>query len=495
MSAEAIDNRLAKFEKMLEELRNNAPDDETLSRNIDVLLEQVHKKGVDQFHHVAQSIFGKNGADLIKALAEAQGEISLNEIKSRTNILKKIWKRTVGKVWRDTVEEVKSGNPYMVVGSILSVTGKTWSALSEFWDEAQDEIPALKFADKPIKAAAIALYIKGAPVLGVIKAAEFVGRTSIEYGKTRKFFHSLWVAAKDTLSSIYHHFLRLTIGTKFSPALEQFAKTLGSEFRADKARAKEFAEFIKSQDVTKYLQDLTPEQAETAAKKIFILSQKMSKEKEVVDIGAISNIVIPSVAKGLSDERIRGLVEASQKSENKLMLEKLPTTIRSMAMYRIAEASLQQKDRSVENIMSDSLRAVSKLKEKELKLDDFEEYLKEHKSGLHKKLEPYFKHSNIPEKFTINQVSELFEGEDNLKKMKKADKKEFMILAADFATEKALYKAIGEDSKRTKSWADINPSKSKSKFVVHEKKQRTHEEIYEESKTQSKTESRGRQPK
>jgi hypothetical protein len=467
--------KLQQFRDNLNSLLVRAPNDAELAKNIDILWEAAQKRGLEELQKVTEKIMGKRGAKIANVIAASIDDISEEGIKKNASALKKIWKRTVGKVWGEAKDDVKTKNPYLVIGAMLSFAGKTWEAVSVFWDEAQKEIPILKYADKPVKAAAIALYIKGAPVLGVIKAAEFVGRASTEYGKTGKFFHSIWKAAKDTAKSIYKHFLRLTIGEEVSPAVEQFSKTLGQKFEADEKSARKLTKLVQSQDIMNYLDTLTPEQATQAAEKIAKFSEEIGETKGVVDLGLVASIVIPSTAIGLDDEKMKDLVNAAIQPDAKKKIDLLSPSIKALAIERIVQAVHNTENPNIAEIMSQSLDAVSLGKNLKVDVNGFGERLKVHNPTLHKKLEGYFDHAK-GEKYTLEQISQNLDEGPNLKKLKKSEKKELMKLSADYAVECSLKPSIGESSRsnKAKTWVERHHRKKKNVKYLKKQGAKTH---------------------
>lgn len=396
-------------------------------------------------------IVGSEGDKFVKNLAGDLANLSGLKVKEEYESIKGIWQRTMMPVWNSTKDAFLSRDGFQILGSSLSLAGRTWEGLSEFWDKVQKEHPIIKYADKPVKAFAVVLYIKGAPVIGAIKASELVGRSAEEYGKTRKLWHSIKKGCKDTANSIYHHFLRLTIGNNVKPAMEEFYKQLG----IDQSSAKQFIRAVKSYDQMHQLDELGIVGAGNSAKNVTKIAEELAKNnpnlakdsKNAIDIGLISGIVIPATLKGLDYKKMLEISSAAVKPDIAKKLSNFPPSIKSFAMDRIVQYSIDNPFKNIEDVISRSFDALSNSKNTNIGINAFGHYLKKQSPDL------YSKFSSVLQGISkgsagLEEFGKMLQESPEYKKLNKKDKAEIQKFVADYAVEDILQNVLEKSAER-----------------------------------------------
>lgn len=465
------------FQEFLEEIPSqNNPEVENAIR---VLMNFASKEGQESLKEKFEEIIGPDGDKFISNLAKDLAEISGLSVKEHSESFRQIWQRTMAPVWKNAKESFLSKDGFRIIGASLSLAGKTWEGLSEFWEESQKEHPLLKYADKPAKAFAVALYVKGAPVIGAIKAAELVGRTAEEYGKSRKLWPSIKKASKDTAKSIYKHFLRLTIGQEAHPAMEEFYKRLGIE----QDNAKNFVKAVEAYDQLGQISDLGISGARHAAMHVTKITEEIAKRNtdtaekasDLIDVGLISSIVIPSTLKGLSHDKMLEIASATIKPDIAEKLSHFPPSIKSFTMDRITQYALDNPSKNIEEVMSKSLDALHGSKNPDIGVNAFGHYLKKQKPELYIKLVSFFgnKRGDV---VSIEDAEAIFKDSKPYKKLKKSEKMEFQKYFADYAVEDILQGVLETSADRAPRISSGNAQNKPtirqrfSKFFTRKKK-------------------------
>lgn len=424
------------------------------------------QEGQDEENVVAhvRAAVGKDGEELLTTLAKELAILSGLDIKEGKKSLKKVWDKTLGLFWKELKKNMISKDGFQILGATLSAPGKVMSGLSEFWDEAQKEHPLLKYADKPVKAFAIALYVEGAPVVGAIKAAELVGRTAEEYGKTRKFWPSLKKASRDWADSLYHHFLRLTIGNDIKPAMEQFYKTLGMREKD----AQNFVKVVQAYDQLGRLDQMSKKAAGIAANQVSNLASDLMQNHPVlsnlkytaVDLGLIASIILPASDKNISYSQIKEIASAVLDPDLSDQLSKLSPRIKSFAMERIVQAVIHDPSHNIQEIVTKSMNDLADAKDIKVNVDGVGAHIKKHNPVLHKKLKVFLDVGKGQE-VSFEQVESLMKSSKQLKKMKKADRKELMKYVTEYAVENVLSEHLGASAAREVQEPKQEPQKKK----------------------------------
>lgn len=438
------------FTRELDELATEDVNQEVLDA-IRILKTYSSEKGSKALRGQFEKALGREGDTFLTALSQELAELSGLIPSKEKKSLRKIWDKTMGRVWQGAKDHMLSKDGFQILGATLSAPGKVLEGVSEFWDEAQKQHPLLKYADKPVKAFAVALYIEGAPIIGAIKAAELVGRTAEEYGKTRKFWPSLKKASREWAEGIYHHFLRLTIGESIKPAMEQFYKTLGVREKD----AKRFIEVVQAYDQMGSLDNLGKEAAELAAERVSNLASDLVKTHPVLstvkeaalDLGLLASIILPATAKDVSYNQIKEVVGAVLDPAISEQVSKLSPRVKSFAMERIIQAVRDNPNQDVSKLVSDSVNALASAKGVKINVNMFELHLKKHNPDLHKKLGPFFEVGN-GKKVGFEEVESLMKSSKQLKKLNKFEKQDLMKFVSDYVVEDVLSSHLGASAAR-----------------------------------------------
>jgi len=351
--------------------------------------------------------------------------------------MKEIWKKHVGYVLREYRRERRQGKARKL-GAILSFTGKAWDAVSEFWDEYHSKHPVLKPLDKlVIKPVAISLYVANLPVIGAIKAAEFLGRTLTEYGKRKGrkedslVLPSIIKAAKQTGASILKHFLRVSVGQEANPAIKAFYDKLGisDEF------AKVVLDAVTAPDLMQFVEQLSPEQAGIAAEVCGNLLDGLGHKEAAL----AAKLIIPAVLHQMQEEEMKSAVDALTKGELKEAWDKAPESFQNAALAKIAEVASEQTDLDIAGLIR-TTQGVLQEREISLDLEGFKAYVKEKNPELDTTLQTAYKAFEAKDNVSLTQFEEMLSQEKGLKKLKKSVKKELR----EFATEYAIQQTLGE---------------------------------------------------
>lgn len=481
------------FQEFLDEIPSN--NNTEVENAIKVLMDFASKRGQDSLKEKFEEAIGPEGDKFIADLAKDLAEMSGLDVKEHSESLSHIWDRTMGSVFRSTKDSLLSGDGFRILGASLSFVGKTWEGLSEFWDEAQKEHPLIKYADKPVKSFAVVLYIKGAPVVGAIRAAELIGRTADEYGKTRKLWPSIKKAAKDTAKSIYKHFLRLAMGQEAKPAMEEFYKHLG----ISQNDSKQFIKAVESYDQFGQLSDLGVRGARAAARNVSKIIEEIAKNnpeitkssKNVIDVGLISSIVIPATLKGLGHGKILEIASATIKPDIAKKLSYFPPAIKSFTMERIAQYALDNPSKNIEDAISKSLDELHKSKNSNIGMNGFRHYLKKQNPDLYTMISGFFDESNG---FVIGveKADSVFKESASYGKLKKSEKKEFQKYFLDYAVEDILREVLETSADRAPKASSSNPQKKPTfrerftRFFSRKKKEKFAESLLESREDKGK---------
>lgn len=183
--------------------------DETVSsmpRRIDDFQRQVEGILVEQLsdENITKRT-GVNPRDVIELQSQAKEAAAIPSDNIFLKEAKLLFKEHVGGVLEDTKSNLLHGSALSKLSTTLSFPGKALEGISIFWDKLIQKRPILKVLDSVIvKPMVIGLYTQILPVLAVVKACEFVGRSIHEVSKTGKWSSIKDVASKMAKSSIKH---------------------------------------------------------------------------------------------------------------------------------------------------------------------------------------------------------------------------------------------------------------------------------------------------
>ncbi len=132
------------------------------------------------------------------------------------------------------IEEARTGlqdrSTISKVATVLSVTGRLWEGLSNFWGAMVKKHKVLEPLHKMIIVpAAIALYAATLPEIGLIKACEFVGRSIKAYrqaDKGKKWGEVIGVAKKMG-KEIWRHIKSLKSGSALGKVVTELGNVIG----------------------------------------------------------------------------------------------------------------------------------------------------------------------------------------------------------------------------------------------------------------------------
>lgn len=114
---------------------------------------------------------------------------------------KTLFKDHVVSVFKETKKDLLSGSALSTLGTILSLPGRLINGISKFWGEFIKKRPLLKELDKIIiTPLVVSAYVQFLPVVGIIKACEFVGGAMCAYAKADK--GEKWSAIQNSASKM-----------------------------------------------------------------------------------------------------------------------------------------------------------------------------------------------------------------------------------------------------------------------------------------------------